>query len=152
MEIARWPTDATEVRKDAGGDIVSYVFPILGCPLMCLELGFMEFVSSSDSTPFFFSFTSSDPILLLVALFSGVVRGPRSPVQYRGGERGGSRVIRAVEEGQKDNGEKHRRVEHQMRRDRGVETDSTEEDEDDDASASSRLWAISDTSLFLFFG
>jgi hypothetical protein len=48
----------------------------------------------------------------------------------------------------KDRVEKiRRRAKRQMRRDHGVETDSTNEDEDDDASAGSGFWAIPDTSL-----
>lgn len=37
-EIARWLTEAMEVRKDATAVVVPYVFPIPGCPPMRPEL------------------------------------------------------------------------------------------------------------------
>jgi hypothetical protein len=44
-----------EVHKGVDGAAIPYAFHVLGCPPMCPELGFVEFVSSpySSSTPVF---------------------------------------------------------------------------------------------------
>lgn len=52
-EIACWLMEATKIHKGVDGVVIPYVFPIPGCPLMRPEPGFIEFVSSPDSTPFF---------------------------------------------------------------------------------------------------
>lgn len=77
-----------------------------------------------------------DP-LLLPALLSCVVGRPRSLDEKRGREGGGLHTGEVAAEGQKDRVEKkQQRVERQMCRDRGAETDSTDEGEDDDDDAS----------------
>lgn len=56
-----------EIHKGADGAIVTYVFLILGFPLMRPEPGFVEFISFPDSTLcslfFLIGFTPYDSLL-----------------------------------------------------------------------------------------
>lgn len=65
VEIACWLREDMEVRKGADGAIIRYAFPIPGYPLICLEIGFVEFVCSSCS-PFTLVFW---PLIFLLPSF-----------------------------------------------------------------------------------
>lgn len=43
--IDRYLWDAMEAHKDANRAIITFVFPVPGCPPMRLEPGFIEFMS-----------------------------------------------------------------------------------------------------------
>jgi hypothetical protein len=156
MKITRWLTMDMEIRKGADGTIVPYVFPISGCLQLCPEPGFVEFASSPDSTLslFFFlvGFATSDPLPpSFLQLSSLVPRNDPAPLPKSMTKKEVARMRREQQRrAKKDRVEKkRRRAKFQIRRDHGAETDSTNKDEDDDedASAGSDLWAILDAAL-----
>lgn len=103
-----------EVHKGVDGVVIPYVFAIPDCPPMCLDLSFVEFVSSSGCTLFpsplfsFFlflvSFAPFDLVFLISpAFFLSAARQPCSPIEEHG-EGGGSRVGGAATEGKERQG------------------------------------------------
>jgi hypothetical protein len=87
-KIARWLTEAMDIRKGTDGAVIPYIFSILGCSLMRPEPSFMEFVSSPASTSL-----SSCSLLVLhpptlsflfPVLLSGATRRPHSLAEKHG--------------------------------------------------------------------